>query len=98
MTEKTIEQLKDEIKNNAMAEVIRLAEGNPGAITALLELIKNHSITPLYQLDKMNIRGYKIWLGYKDYCKQDVDEFYLLIMHRDAGMQKFINDYGKDVV
>lgn len=95
MTEKTLEQLKEEIKNNAMAEVVRLSERNPGAMTALCELLKNYSMAPLIQLDKMNIRGYKIWLVYKDVCDQNVDTFYAFIMRHDTNMQNYVNNYGK---
>lgn len=62
--------------------IVALAGGNPGAVTAISECMKNESkIDPdsslapygvLFQLDTLDIYGSKIWMLYKDVCKQDV--------------------------
>jgi hypothetical protein len=60
--------------------IIVMAEGNPGALTAIAELTKLSPKvdpqsylgmwTPLLSLDGDGIYGSDIWLLYKDVCKQ----------------------------
>jgi hypothetical protein len=58
-----------------MDTLILMAEGNPGALNVLIELEKSDNLVWAMHLDDMNIRGTQIWLGYKDYCKQDLNKF-----------------------
>ena len=57
--------------------IIKLAEGNPGALSVLSQLIKkaNDPINLLLKLDGFQIRGWRIWVGYKDYCDGDISKF-----------------------
>ncbi len=80
--------------DTAMQAMIKMAEGNPGAISVIIGLMKKENgLISILQLDEMDIRGSKIWYGFKDYCKQDLDKFISCILTRDQDMQKFINDY-----
>jgi hypothetical protein len=37
----------------------------------------------------------QIWLGFKDYCNQNLDLYVKNIEARDSKMVKYINDYAK---
>ena len=73
--------------------VMLMAEGNPGAITVMLQLLGDaeEGFHLLLHLDDMNIRGPQIWVGYKDHCKEDIEVFKLSIKNRDMGMCAVIN-------
>jgi hypothetical protein len=73
--------------------ITKMAEGNPGAISVMSMLLKKFNEDGLFaiiRLDDMQIRGWKIWVGFKDYCKQDLDLFYKLINSHDKDMLEFI--------
>lgn len=79
--------------NTSIFELIKtMSEGNPGAMRVLMELLKtNDSIILLLHLDDMNIRADQIWIGYKDYCGEDLDKFVTAIKARDPKMIETIN-------
>jgi hypothetical protein len=70
------------LQDNLISAAVKLAEGNPGAVTALLELAKQNEridpdcafgpVGPLFQLDTLGIYGSRIWMLYKDVCGQNV--------------------------
>lgn len=73
--------------------LLKMANGNPGAVVGLIELLKIHDIRGLVAictLDDLGIRGSDIWIGYKDYCKHDAHKFLELIIARDEEMISFI--------
>ena len=73
--------------------LIKMAEGNPGGLNVLIDL--SHTMddffTYILSLDDMNIRGSQIWVGYKDYCNQNIDDFKNAIKARDPEMVRVIN-------
>jgi hypothetical protein len=75
-----------------------MAEGNPGALNVLAAIaqsqVEDAMLIPLH-LDDMNIRGTQIWVGYKDYCKQDLKKFMEAARSRDEGMVEVINNVGR---
>jgi hypothetical protein len=73
--------------------LIEMAEGNPGAITALGQIVNGDiaNLIDVLHLDDMNIRGCQIWVGFKDHCKQDVEVFRKAIRARDPAMVDTIN-------
>ncbi len=76
--------------------ITKMAEGNPGAATVLAEILrKEHDLATILHLDDLQIRGWKIWYAFKDYCHQDLDKFISLVNERNKDMMEFINDYGK---
>lgn len=80
----------DNIKDN----IVSMSDGNPGAITVLTQIV-NTDPDPreLFKtLDEMNIYGPRVWLGYKDYCSEDVDKFINCIVEQDEEMVDLIND------
>ncbi len=62
--------------------VSKLAEGNPGAISVLVQMTRQSpgvdpqnamgSVGPLLSLDTHGIYGSRIWMLYKDICGQDI--------------------------
>lgn len=83
--------LNDNIKNI----LIKMSEGNPGGLRVLIELLNNKmGFIYLLGLDDMNIRGWQIWVGYKDYCKSDLNKFIEAIHNRSSKMVELINQSG----
>lgn len=70
------------LSDTTLSAVQKLSEGNPGAITVLMEIIlKGGPIDPqsafkewtgLMGLDSHGIYGSDIWVLYKDVCGQDL--------------------------
>lgn len=78
--------------------IAQMSEGNPGAMTVLVGLMKVPNLKPpgplfLLHLDDMNIRGSQIWVGYKDYCKEDMPAFAKAVQDRDPNMVAMINEF-----
>lgn len=81
-----------ELSDNFMSAAVKLAEGNPGALTAVMELFsQTPTIDPdaafggfagLFSLDVMGVYGSRIWMFYKDVCRQD--------MVRMVGLQRAV--------
>ena len=74
--------------------LVQMSEGNPGAITVLMELLKRDdpaALMTLLSLDDMNMRGPQIWVGYKDHCGEDIEKFAQCINDRDAEMVAAVN-------
>ena len=81
--------------NMNMSEIITtMTEGSPGALSVLMELIKDHvmGFMDVLSLDDMNIRGEQIWLGYKDFSNMDLDKFKDNIKKRCPEMVALINE------
>lgn len=71
--------------------VIKMSEGNPGALTVLMQLLRvPDAVLMLLNLDAMECRGAKIWMAFNDYCKRDIEKFKQAIMKRDQDMIDFI--------
>jgi hypothetical protein len=71
-----------ELTDTPMSAIIKLCEGNPGALEVCCELFKTGSQTdpdaaleglaPLLDLDTLGIYGSKIWMLFKDVCGEDI--------------------------
>jgi hypothetical protein len=65
--------------NETLKEIIViLGDGNPGAIKVLAEYIKRHPeacVLGILTLDHKEIYGPRIWMLWKDVCKEDSDVF-----------------------
>lgn len=85
-----------EMNENVMEIVAKMSEGNPGALSIMMEILKEDpemGIMQLLFLDDMNIWGTQIWYGYKYYCDSDIKKFIECIKIRDPEMVKIINEY-----
>ena len=70
------------LEDTMQSAIMKLSEGNPGALTVLLQVIEHADrIDPdsvggggmvLLQLDDLNITGPKIWMLYKDVCGENL--------------------------
>ena len=68
--------------DNFMSMSIKLAEGNPGALTVLLKLFEStatidpqaafQGLAHILYLDELGIYGSRIWMLYKDVCKENI--------------------------
>lgn len=84
-----------DVMSATMDMLMLMAEGNPGAVTVLAQLMKaDEGILLILGLDDMNIRGTQIWIGFKDYCGNDIKKFSKCILERDKGMVEKINQEG----
>lgn len=83
-----------ELHDSKQEIFLKMSEGNPGALVVLAELMTKKTDDEFFRailnLDSMEIRGCKIWIGYKDYCGQDLDSFCHLALLRDKEMADFI--------
>jgi len=70
------------LEDDSMTIMMKMAEGNPGALNVCMQLIKNNAIVDprsalgpfgtILSLDSCGIYGPRIWMLYKDVCKQDI--------------------------
>lgn len=77
------------LEMSLMDMMIALAEGNPGAITALIELVKSEPIVDpdniwkgmgcLMSLDTLGIYGPGIWVLYNDACDRNARKVHVLL-------------------
>jgi hypothetical protein len=75
---------------------VKLSEGNPGALTVLLELFRREptidpdsafpQIGTLLAFDDLGIYGSKIWICYKDVCGSDIVKLIALFRARQLGL------------
>jgi hypothetical protein len=99
------------IKDNIKTAIIKLAEGNPGALTVMLSILeKSEAIDPdaalgpmahIFGLDTLGIYGPRIWMLYKDVCKQDLVNMLAVLRAVQLGklsesvMNHAIDNYGE---
>ena len=92
---------REELRLNEylMDWMVKMAEGNPGALTVLLTALKERGSQKMGELilfmDDMNIRGAQVWIGYKDCCGCDLDKFIGCIEEKDQAMIDKINEIGR---
>jgi len=77
--------------------LMTMSEGNPGGLTVMMKMIDkgySNGLISIFHLDDMNIRGTQIWIGYKDYCGEDIDKFIECVNNHDENMIDKINEEG----
>ncbi len=99
--------------DSMMNVVMKMSEENSGAITVCMEILeKTKEIDPdcafeglgtMLSLDTYNIYGSRIWMLYKDVCKQDIVKTIAMlracqlgILSRDS-LNYAIDNYGKGI-
>ena len=75
-------KLRLDLADNGSAIIMKMADGNPGAIGVMMDILKHaEEIDPdnilgctgtLFSLDSYGIYGSDIWMLYKDICEQDL--------------------------
>jgi hypothetical protein len=94
-TEESRERKKLRLDMTTMELVTTMAEGNPGAISVMVQIIQNESgngLLDLLNFDDMNMRGPQIWVAYKDVCGQNIDLLLEKLKSRDTEMVSKVND------
>jgi hypothetical protein len=83
----------DEFKNF----MSKMADGNPGAFTVLRRLIIEQPVglSVINILKCLEIKGWKIWFAFKDYCDSDINKFSELILEQDQGLIDRVNEEEK---
>lgn len=63
--------------------ILKLAEGNPGAVTVLIALAKQDpfGVVQCFKLDDMKIYGPRIWMLYKNVFRGDIQALYFTLSH-----------------
>ena len=83
--------------NDSMLDVMtKMSEGNPGALTVCLNIIKNgEAIDPdnamgglgiILSLDTLGLYGSKIWMLFKDVCESDLAQMLAVLRGWQLGM------------
>lgn len=74
--------------------IVLMAEGNPGALSVLCQMVKDDPVKGfmhILSLDDMNIRGHQIWLAFKDHANEDMKVFIEDIESRSMKMCAIVN-------
>lgn len=74
--------MKIDTKDNIQRVIVKLSDGNPGALSVLIQIIKNGNIIDpdslntdemnLFLIDELEIYGPNLWILYKDVCQQNL--------------------------
>jgi hypothetical protein len=75
--------------------VMALAEGNPGAMTVCMTLLREGAaidpdaafggLANLLSLDTLNVYASRIWMFYKDFCKESIPNMIAVIRANQLG-------------
>lgn len=84
------------IEDNSITVLMKMADGNPGAITALMDIMQgSYAIDPGYMmggmgaimmLDAWGIYGTNIYILWNDKCDRDLRRFVLLMQATRLGL------------
>lgn len=85
-----------ELTDDIRTAIVKLAQGNPGAAVACAEVVKHSDVglIDLCHADDMGLRGPALWIGYKDFAKQDVATFVDALRSRNKDMVQMIRSEG----
>lgn len=96
-----------ELKDTLQDVVVKLVDGNPGAITVCMRLIQDTALVDpdaampevinLLALDTLGIYGPRIWMLYKDVCKESIVSVITVLRAVQLGiLSKMALDYAID--
>ena len=103
---------KIELTDNLVEAVYKLTEGNPGATRVCAELMMNtedydvdapHGFLKLMSLETLEIYGSRIWMLYKDVCKENIMFVVVLLRAWQLGIlsknviNNAIDNYGNGI-
>lgn len=73
----------------------RMSEGNPGALSVLVKMLQRKSgLFDILLLDDMQIYGPSVWIGYKDWARQDLEVFVKGLKDNDKSLIDCITSNG----
>ena len=71
---------------NTMDIMVIMSEGNPGALTILMQMLKkSNGLLDILLLDSLGIRGEKIWMLYNDCSDSNMGKYYRTLMALRCG-------------
>jgi len=83
-------------KETMMDVMFKMSDGNPGALTALMEIFKENpkidpqdflqGLGPILSLDSMGIYGTDIYVLYSDICNRDLPKMLAVIRSVQLGL------------
>lgn len=89
--------------DSMVAIAIKMAEGNPGAISVIRMILSAQpemsgfqGIMVLLDLDDMNIRGSQIWVAYKDFACENIKTLIDAVQARDGRLVNYLNASKED--
>lgn len=78
--------------------LVTLSEGNPGAISVLSMIVMqvtDAEVMPILdEIEKQELTGPKLWVAYKDHCRESVDQLVTGIMAHSPGMKNTLFQAG----
>jgi hypothetical protein len=90
-----------ELSDTGMDVIVKMADGNPGAITAMMDILEKHDeIDPqailggmgaIMILDTWEIYGTDIYVLWSDKCNRDVRQMLMLMRATQLGIFSHIN-------
>lgn len=84
-------------QDTVQSAITKLCQGNPGALRVLCELAQmdgTDGFVALLDADDMGLKGPAIWLGYKDFAKEDLGTFRDALRKRSQEMVDTIRAEG----
>ena len=98
------------LKDTMPSVIIKLSDGNPGALRVCMEILEHTTahdpdnvlggIGVLLFLDTLGIYGSRIWMLYKDFCKENISTTILVLRGWQLGiiskldLNHAIDNYG----
>lgn len=80
------------ISEEVRDKIIDLSQGNPGALTVLIQLFEQYGGEPIRWAEAVEgFRGPEIWLLFKDENGQDIDGF-MMDLANDAVVSRLANN------
>lgn len=83
------------ITEDTRNEMVAIAEGNPGAIATMREILAaNFQYRGCFEhLKTMRLTGSKLWVAYSDICKKNIELLVKLIYADDESLVYGVNEY-----
>jgi len=106
-------QERIEGSDSVMQMIMKLSDGNPGALTVCMNAFQNSStidpigalggLAPMLAMDTVGIYGPRIWMLYKDVCGERLPYFLAMLrgwqlgLLSEAALNTAIDNYGKGI-
>lgn len=84
--------ISEVINPESVVEV--MGEGFRPAMGLVVRLFSRNGITTILQLDRLNIRGKQLWVGFTDYCNAHLEKFIEAVHTEDPDLFKAIDEAG----
>ncbi len=72
-------------------KIMDICKGNPGAMSVIIKLIDAAKFDVIEEIKEMGMRGCQIWIGYKDFCHEDIEDFASRVSKKDGDMIDLCN-------